>query len=156
MKRRRWPEPSPRFLEAATTLQPRFSEVDVLGIVWHGHYLAYFEDAREAFGRRFDFSYKTIREAGYIAPIVRVEVDYFAPARIEEDIHARVRLHPQAGAWLHYSYLLTRPGGTRLASGRTVQAFTDRDGELMLTRPAFFDEFLARNEEHFRTCDAST
>ena len=29
----------------------RFTETDPLGIVWHGNYIQYFEDGREAFGR---------------------------------------------------------------------------------------------------------
>ena len=31
----------------------RFSEVDSMSIVWHGSYVQYFEDAREAFGRKY-------------------------------------------------------------------------------------------------------
>ena len=31
----------------------RFSEVDSLHVVWHGHYVKYFEDGREAFGKDF-------------------------------------------------------------------------------------------------------
>lgn len=37
-------------LSVTKTLTIRFSEVDSMGIVWHGSYALYFEDAREAFG----------------------------------------------------------------------------------------------------------
>jgi len=30
----------------------RFSEVDSMGVVWHGNYIKYFEDGREAFGNK--------------------------------------------------------------------------------------------------------
>jgi hypothetical protein len=33
-----------------TAIPVRFNEADPLGIVWHGHYIRYFEDGREAFG----------------------------------------------------------------------------------------------------------
>ena len=33
-----------------TSFQVRFSEVDSMKIVWHGEYIRYFEDGREAFG----------------------------------------------------------------------------------------------------------
>lgn len=36
-----------------TSLRVRFSEVDSMQIVWHGEYVRYFEDGREAFGREF-------------------------------------------------------------------------------------------------------
>ena len=35
----------------------RFSEVDSMHIAWHGSYVLYFEDAREAFGRKYDLGY---------------------------------------------------------------------------------------------------
>ena len=33
-----------------TTLRVRFSEVDSMEVVWHGEYVRYMEDGREAFG----------------------------------------------------------------------------------------------------------
>src|SRR5437867_3559490 len=54
----------------------KFHEVDPLGIVWHGHYLRYFEDGREAFGHRYDLNYLDIYNHGYIAPIVTIHCDY--------------------------------------------------------------------------------
>ena len=41
-------------LIAETEIGIRFNEVDALGIVWHGNYVKYFEDGREAFGEKFD------------------------------------------------------------------------------------------------------
>ncbi|MCH5716298.1 acyl-CoA thioesterase [Niabella hibiscisoli] len=35
----------------------RFNEADPLGIVWHGHYVRYFEDGREAFGEQYGIGY---------------------------------------------------------------------------------------------------
>ena len=32
-----------------TTFRVRFSEIDSMQIVWHGEYVRYFEDGREAF-----------------------------------------------------------------------------------------------------------
>lgn len=47
----------------------RFSEVDPIRVVWHGNYLKYMEDAREAFGRKYGLGYVTIVENGYYCPI---------------------------------------------------------------------------------------
>ena len=37
-------------LSAEKRIEIRFSEVDMMGVVWHGAYAKYLEDAREAFG----------------------------------------------------------------------------------------------------------
>ena len=34
-------------------LEIRFSEVDIMKVVWHGSYPLYLEDAREAFGAQY-------------------------------------------------------------------------------------------------------
>jgi acyl-CoA thioester hydrolase len=50
----------------------RFNEADPLGIVWHGHYIRYFEDGREAFGGKYWLLYIYILDLGYTVPVVNV------------------------------------------------------------------------------------
>ena len=59
-------------LRHETEVLVRFSEVDSLLIVWHGHYVRYFEDAREAFGLKYGIHYLDVHRAGYSTPIVKV------------------------------------------------------------------------------------
>ena len=44
-------------LTVSQQIRVRFNETDPLGIVWHGYYITYFEDGREAFGRQHGISY---------------------------------------------------------------------------------------------------
>lgn len=44
-------------LSFTSEIRVRFVETDPLGIVWHGNYIQYFEDGREAFGRHHGISY---------------------------------------------------------------------------------------------------
>ena len=44
-------------LTESITFEIRFSEVDSMNVVWHGSYPLYFEDAREAFGRKYGLSF---------------------------------------------------------------------------------------------------
>lgn len=53
-----------------TTLRVRFSEIDSMQIVWHGEYVRYFEDGREAFGKQYGLDYMSIYREGYMVPIV--------------------------------------------------------------------------------------
>ena len=56
-------------LKASKEIEIRFSEVDMMGVVWHGSYALYFEDAREAFGAKYDLSYMGYVDHGFYAPI---------------------------------------------------------------------------------------
>jgi acyl-CoA thioester hydrolase len=60
----------------------RFNEADPLGMVWHGHYIRYFEDAREAFGNKYGIGYLDFYNNGFIVPIVNVQCNYKAFASL--------------------------------------------------------------------------
>ena len=46
----------------------RFSEVDMMNVVWHGSYPLYLEDAREAFGVKYGLSYHKYIQENIYAP----------------------------------------------------------------------------------------
>ena len=54
----------------------RFNEADPLGIVWHGHYLRYFEDGREDFGKTYGLSYLDFYQHRIAVPVVSVDCQY--------------------------------------------------------------------------------
>ncbi len=151
-RRRRWRSPSQKYLPATCELRVRFQEVDSLRVAWHGHYLTYLEEGRNAFGRQYGFGYKDILDAGYIAPLVHVELDYLHPARFDQLLEIETRMHLVEGASITFTYQVAdQATGTRLAEARSDQAFTDLDGNLVLTRPAFqaafFDRWTSQMQE---------
>lgn len=140
-------QPKGRYLEHTARTRVRFQEVDSLGIVWHGHYLTYFEDGRAAFGRKYGLSYADFRAAGVTAPVVHAACDHLGSARYDEDLEVLIRLIRTPGAKLEFYYEVSRPAdGALLARGCTTQAFADLNGELVLTRPDFLHEFYHRWE----------
>lgn len=69
----------PQPLTAEVTRTVRFQEVDMMGIVWHGHYASYFEDARLAVGKKYGVSYHDFYRERVAAPIRKLHTDYFRP-----------------------------------------------------------------------------
>ena len=45
-----------KYLINQTEIAIRFSEVDAMNVVWHGNYLKFFEDGREALGEKYGLS----------------------------------------------------------------------------------------------------
>lgn len=155
-RRQRWGVVSERFLAADTEVRVRFQEVDSLRVVWHGHYLSYLECGRTAFGQVYGFRYQDILAAGFLAPIVHVSLDYFAPAHFDEQLRIHTRMHLDPGARIHFRYRIeTAASGDvsprKLATASSVQVFTEPDGTLLLTRPAFFEAFIARWHDQARS-----
>lgn len=117
----------------------RFSEVDSIQIVWHGNYVKYLEDGREAFGNEFDFDYYSIAKAGFVAPVVNVNIDYKQVVKYGDKIIIETEFVNVDAAKLIFKYRIFRKSDNKLAAtGTTTQVFLNQDGELQLTNPDFY------------------
>ncbi len=122
-----------------TEITPRFSEVDSLGIVWHGNYLKYFEDGREAFGAKYNLGYLDIFNHGYVTPLVKVIVDYKKTLKYGEKAIVEVKYVDSDAAKITFKYQMLKSGTNEvIATGETVQVFLNEKNELHLTIPPFF------------------
>lgn len=118
----------------------RFSEVDSMNIVWHGHYVKYMEEGREDFGRKFGISYMTIKDSGYMAPVVKITCDYKKPLQYDDQVLVETRFIDSDAAKITYAFRIFRASDNELvATGESVQVFLDMDRELVLTIPPFFE-----------------
>jgi acyl-CoA thioester hydrolase len=126
-------------LQHTTTFRVRFNETDPLGIVWHGHYITYFEDGREDFGQKHGLSYLDIQKQGLYTPVVKCVCDYKSPLRYGDEATIETTFVPHTAAKIHFQYKIWHQSGRLVATGETIQVFTDTQGELQLTNPPFFE-----------------
>ena len=121
-------------------IEVKFSDVDMLGVVWHGNYIRYFEDGREAFGKQYGLGYMDVYNAGYVVPIVNVNCDYKRFLKYEDRLIIETTYTPTESAKINFAYrLLNAKTGELIVKGSTVQVFVRRDNfELQLTNPDFF------------------
>jgi len=145
MKTHRTTNVSRPYLEETVALRVRFHEVDVMNIVWHGHYAGYFEEARRALGRRYDVDYPVFLRNNVVAPVVSLGVKFLLPARLDDTLAVTARFLKPENAKLEFDYVVRR-GSEVLARGVTVQVFTTPDGELLLRPPPFMLELYRQWE----------
>lgn len=126
-------------LKAQTEIKVRFNEVDSLRIVWHGHYVKYLEEAREAFGAKYEMGYLDVEKHGFASPIVKVDIDYKQQLRYGDSVIAEAEYVNTAAAKLMFKYRLYRKSdGVLVAKAKTIQVFLNiKDFELSLNHPAF-------------------
>lgn len=136
--------PSP--LRVTIQREVRFEEVDPMNIVWHGRYPGYFEDGRQALGKRYGISYQDFKKNQVAAPIKQMHVDYLRPLRFDETMHIETILHWTPAARLNYEFVIRNNAGHITTTGYTVQLFTSFTAELMVSPPDFYSDFLARWE----------
>lgn len=122
-------------------IRVRFVETDPLGIVWHGNYIQYFEDGREAFGRHHGISYLDQKEYNFSSPIVKSSSEHKLPLRYGDIATIKTTYVDSAAAKMIFKYEIFNPKGELVCRGETVQVFVELDGELSLTIPLFFMEW---------------
>ena len=126
-------------LIAEAQVRIRFNEVDAVGIVWHGSYVSYFEDAREAFGRAYGLDYLTIFGQGFYAPLVDLQFSFKSPLQYGDTAIVEITYLPSDAAKICFSYRILSADRQRVvATGSSVQVFMDKNYRLELYTPEFY------------------
>ncbi len=134
-------KPIPELINT-THLNIRFNEVDSLGVVWHGHYLTYFGDGRNGFGKEFGLSYLGAHANGVALPIIQSFCEHKKPLRYGDEAYIETQFLDTPAAKIIFQYKIFRKTDKALmTTGKTVQVFMNENGELLLTLPSFFIEW---------------
>ncbi len=106
---------------AEVEIEVPFHDVDMVGIVWHGHYAKYFELARCALLETFNYNYMQMMASGYGWPVIDLRLRYVKPAQFGQKIRVRATLLEWENR-LRIEYLVSdAASGERLTKGETVQ-----------------------------------
>jgi acyl-CoA thioester hydrolase len=134
-------------LTSRTEVLVRFNEADPLGIVWHGHYIRYFEDGREAFGIKHNLGYLEVYQLGYVIPVVQVQCDFKRSLRYGDRVIVETTFIATDAAKLKFSYrLFNEATGELVATGSSVQVFLSKeDSVLQLANPPFFEDWKKKH-----------
>ena len=126
-------------LTSRKEIHVRFNEVDSLHIVWHGHYITYFEDGREAFGQEFGLSYMDVFKEGYKVPLVHIDCQFKRPIAYGDKVEVHTTFVNTPAAKIIYQYEIRNPETNEiLATGRSEQVFLDGNNQLYLVNPDFY------------------
>lgn len=117
--------------------------MDPMSIVWHGSYVKYLEDGRESFGRHYPgIDYATMQAAEMPAPVYDVHMKYFASLGLDDVAEVHTHYIYKLGARLDYRYEIYRERDHALCmKAETTQLFIDKNGELMLDKPEYFEKW---------------
>ena len=112
-------------ISASIDVTVAFHDIDIIGVMWHGHYLKYLETARWHLMDQLDFGYDTMAASGFAWPIVEMHVKYLHAARMGELLNVRASLVEWENR-ITMNYLVTRASDQeRVARGKSVQVAVD-------------------------------
>ena len=126
-----------------------FHDVDMMEVVWHGHYVRYLEIARCELLERIDYNYLQMRESGFAWPVIDMRLRYAQPMRFTQRIAIEARLTE----WEHrlkVDYCIRDAiSRQRLTRAWTVQVAVDVNSHEMClaSPPLLVDKLLVWQEQ---------
>lgn len=69
-----------------------YEDTDAGGVVYHSNYISYMERARTEFLRKHGLSVREMHDMGIIFPVVSIEANFRAPARLDDLLEVRTQI----------------------------------------------------------------
>ena len=141
------PQPTSSALQATAQIEVRFNECDPLGIVWHGNYVQYLEDSREAFGKKYGLNYLDFYVKGFATPIVNMHIDYKRTLQYKDVAIVEATYRRTDAAKIIFDYIIRKEQtGEIVCKATTTQVFvTSGTMELSLVCPDIYKTWKENN-----------
>lgn len=132
-------------ISADVVIKVQFYDLDPMGIVWHGNYARFLEQARVALFDKISFGYREMAASGFAWPIVDMRVKYVRPIDLSRTIKVTATLVEYENR-LRINYLITDVNsGAILTRAHTIQVTVDRASkELCFETPPAMVEKVRR------------
>jgi acyl-CoA thioester hydrolase len=76
----------PPIISTSVRMIVPYYDVDIMQIVWNGHYFKYFESARQAFFKECGLDLPAYAQtSGFVFPVVRSKIKHIRPLRLDDE-----------------------------------------------------------------------
>ncbi len=133
-----------QWFEYPVKAQPHHT--DYAGVVWHGSYITWMEEARVEYLRSIGIDFANLVAIGCDLPVVELSLRYHRPLRLGESAIVKTRLTESTGVRLDWDYRLESPDGEQLfISGKVTLVGVDREkGKIMRQLPSSVKDALVK------------
>ncbi len=100
----------PTLCTSHTDIRVRFCETDLMGIVHHANYLAYFEEGRVDWLRKRNVTYALWAQRGVHLPVVEAHTRYRAPLAFDDIVRIETRLSELKSHSVRFEYRAEKDG----------------------------------------------
>ena len=120
-------------------IKVRYCETDQMGLVHHGSYINYFEEARISWISNLGFSYSEMEKSGIILPVSKLNVSYLRPAHFDDDLLVSVEIAELPTSRLIFNYTINKEEEV-IVTGNTVLAFLNKETKKPVKCPDYMLE----------------
>lgn len=132
------------WFEYPIRVQPHHT--DYAGVVWHGAYIAWMEEARVEFLRSLNLEYADLVALGCDLPVVELSIRYHRPLKMGMTAVVKTYLAPLQGIRLRWDYKIESLDGLYLylTSKVTLVPLERSTGKIMRRLPLHLKDALAQ------------
>ncbi len=123
-----------------TNIRVTYPDTDQMGTVHHSNFAKYCEVARWELFRSIGISYKSVEEAGYMLPVIRMNFHFIKTTHYDELLNIETSLKEVKGARIWFTYIIYDSKGELVNRAETELAFVRRS----TWKPCQIPEFIAR------------
>ena len=136
--------PSENWFEYPVRVQPHHT--DYAGVVWHGSYIAWLEEARIECLRSLGIDYVDMVEMGCTLPVVELSIRYHRELRFGKTAIVKTRMSGLDGVRINWQYRIESPDAAELhvTAQVTLVAVDSEKGKIMRQLPATVKDALTR------------
>ena len=120
-------------------IKVRYCETDQMGLVHHGSYINYFEEARIAWISNLGLSYSEMEKSGIILPVSKLNVSYLRPVYFDDVLVVSVELTEMPTSRLIFNYTIKNKDVV-VVTGTTVLAFLNKETKKPVRCPDYMLE----------------
>ncbi|MFV0574847.1 MAG: acyl-CoA thioesterase [Vibrio sp.] len=130
-------------LTAEVIMRPSFQDADPMGVVYHGNYFRFIEEARRVMLDKIGYNYREMQASGYMWPIIDVRVKYIKPIPFDLTVRVEAKLTEWENR-LKVDYVIyDAQTNQRLTKGYTMQvAVSIETQEMCFVSPAALTDKL--------------
>ncbi|MBU5673926.1 acyl-CoA thioesterase [Paenibacillus brevis] len=128
-------------------IKPKYFEFDMMGIIYHAHYLGWFEAGRTKLIEDLGLNYIHMEQAGYISPVQEMKVEYRKGIRYGDEVLLRTWIKENGGVKTVYSYEVLNGQGELCVLGNSVHYVVRREDFKPVQFKKTFPDWYARFAE---------
>jgi acyl-CoA thioester hydrolase len=124
---------------------------DYAGVVWHGSYISWMEEARVECLRSLGIKFSDLVAIGCDLPVVELSIRYHRPIKLGMMAIVRTRMEAMEGVRLKWAYQIQSPDGQEIyVTAQVALVAIDREkGKIMRQLPPTMQDVLKRLSRQF-------
>ncbi len=110
------------------TVRVYYEDTDMGGVVYHANYLKFIERARSDYVRGLGNDQNAMREDGIVWVVRRIEADYIAPAKFDDELEIETEVISLSGVRLTMAQVVRR-GAQELFRATVTAVCINKEGK---------------------------